>query len=45
MDEAARAQKVSALNELLRGELSAVETYNQALASVKDNLEVRVHLT
>ncbi|MES1205891.1 MAG: DUF2383 domain-containing protein [Pseudomonadota bacterium] len=40
-----RAQTVAALNELLRGELSAVETYNQALATVKEDLGARADLT
>ena len=45
MDTEKRALTISALNELLRGELSAVETYNQALTVVKEDLEARAALT
>lgn len=35
---------IEALNELLRGELSAVETYSQALDVLRDNAEVAADL-
>jgi demethoxyubiquinone hydroxylase (CLK1/Coq7/Cat5 family) len=35
------AETVSALNELLRGELAAVETYNQALSVVQNDRDAR----
>ncbi|MEP6651778.1 MAG: DUF2383 domain-containing protein [Myxococcales bacterium] len=38
------AETISALNELLRGELSAVETYNQALLVVQDDRDARQDL-
>ena len=38
------AETVRALNDLLRGELSAVETYNQALSVVKDDPDARQDL-
>lgn len=38
------AETVRALNELLRGELSAVETYNQALSVIQDDPDARQDL-
>jgi demethoxyubiquinone hydroxylase (CLK1/Coq7/Cat5 family) len=37
----AKTQTIESLNELLRGELAAVETYNQALKVVKTDQEAR----
>ncbi len=37
MSKKINAETVKALNELLRGELAAVETYNQALAMLEDS--------
>ena len=38
------AETVRALNELLRGELSAVETYTQALLAIQDDPDARQDL-